>query len=165
MRISTGGIEAACKNKAPFKCCGDSIEIARFKQFLSDEIILNYNEMLREKATPNPRYCSKSQCSAWIPPECITGSLGTCPKCETRTCTLCNQRHHQEGCVQDKVDSAFWSLFTEQGWKRCPNCGHSIEKTGGCRHMICAGCKYQWCWKCEQPWDNSHFCGRPAPIT
>lgn len=31
---------------------------------------------------------------------------------------------------------------------QCPNCESSIEKNGGCNHLICRQCKYEFCWVC-----------------
>ncbi|CCC68849.1 hypothetical protein NCAS_0B07650 [Naumovozyma castellii] len=36
--------------------------------------------------------------------------------------------------------------------KECPKCSVSIEKNGGCNHMVCSNCKYQFCWICEGDW-------------
>ena len=35
-------------------------------------------------------------------------------------------------------------IFTEA----CPNCGISIDKAGGCSHMVCQRCKFEFCWSC-----------------
>ena len=39
--------------------------------------------------------------------------------------------------------------------KECPKCGATIEKDGGCNHMICKNlsCKYDFCWVCLGPWE------------
>merc|ERR1712107_979392 len=37
----------------------------------------------------------------------------------------------------------------------CPKCGATIEKDGGCNHMICKNqsCKADFCWVCLGPWE------------
>ena len=39
--------------------------------------------------------------------------------------------------------------------KECPKCQATIEKDGGCNHMICKNlsCKYDFCWVCLGPWE------------
>ncbi|RWS05825.1 polyadenylate-binding protein 7-like protein [Dinothrombium tinctorium] len=32
--------------------------------------------------------------------------------------------------------------------KRCPSCGVSIQKNGGCKHMCCFKCGKHFCWQC-----------------
>ncbi len=39
--------------------------------------------------------------------------------------------------------------------KECPKCHATIEKSGGCNHMVCrnTSCKAEFCWVCLGPWD------------
>lgn len=39
--------------------------------------------------------------------------------------------------------------------QECPKCGATIEKDGGCNHMVCKNqnCKADFCWVCLGPWD------------
>ena len=30
----------------------------------------------------------------------------------------------------------------------CPSCGVMVQKSGGCKHMVCAKCKFEFCWTC-----------------
>ncbi len=42
--------------------------------------------------------------------------------------------------------------------KRCPHCGHPMEKNAGCNYMFCI-CQRAFCWMCLRPWGNhtSHY--------
>ncbi|CAB1331777.1 unnamed protein product, partial [Coregonus sp. 'balchen'] len=39
--------------------------------------------------------------------------------------------------------------------KECPKCHVTIEKDGGCNHMVCRNqsCKAEFCWVCLGPWE------------
>ena len=39
--------------------------------------------------------------------------------------------------------------------QECPKCHVTIEKDGGCNHMICKNqnCKADFCWVCLGPWE------------
>lgn len=39
--------------------------------------------------------------------------------------------------------------------KECPECQATIEKDGGCNHMVCrsTSCKHEFCWVCLGPWE------------
>lgn len=37
--------------------------------------------------------------------------------------------------------------------KECYRCHATIEKNGGCNHMICSTCKAEFCWTCLGPWE------------
>lgn len=40
-------------------------------------------------------------------------------------------------------------------WQECPKCHVTIEKDGGCNHMVCRNqnCKAEFCWVCLGPWE------------
>ena len=47
----------------------------------------------------------------------------------------------------NEFSSFIWEeLFT----KKCPKCYASIQKNGGCSHMICKRCGFDFCWYCSQ---------------
>jgi len=41
--------------------------------------------------------------------------------------------------------------------KKCPKCSISIEKNGGCLHMVCNACKHQFCWECMGDYSPGHI--------
>ena len=48
--------------------------------------------------------------------------------------------------------------------KLCPKCEATIEKNGGCNHMVCRRCKYEFCWTCMTSW-SSHNQSTPFVCT
>ncbi|CAK8697362.1 E3 ubiquitin-protein ligase arih1-like [Clavelina lepadiformis] len=54
-------------------------------------------------------------------------------------------------CDDDSETSHWISANT----KECPKCQVTIEKDGGCNHMVCRNqaCKHEFCWVCLGPWD------------
>jgi len=55
-------------------------------------------------------------------------------------------------CDDDSETSNWISANT----KECPKCHVTIEKNGGCNHMVCrnASCKSDFCWVCLGPWES-----------
>ena len=37
--------------------------------------------------------------------------------------------------------------------QECPKCRATIEKDGGCNHMVCKRCKFDFCWVCLGSWE------------
>lgn len=38
-------------------------------------------------------------------------------------------------------------------FQECYRCHATIEKNGGCNHMVCSTCKAEFCWTCLGPWE------------
>jgi len=96
-------------------------------------------------------YCHKPSCSAWIPQKNISKSCkyGSCPKCSRHTCTRCRTEFHNGHCPQyhDLASPSMTDLAEKAGWRRCYNCGITVEHTEGCRHMHCR-CGANFCYCC-----------------
>jgi len=105
-------------------------------------------------------------CSA---PDCTHAAKGTSfePKpvkcrCGHLFCFACLENWHDpvrchlikmwiKKCNDDSETCNWISANT----KECPKCQATIEKDGGCNHMICKNlsCKYDFCWVCLGPWE------------
>eukprot|EP01065_Artemidia_motanka_P050850 TRINITY_DN8793_c1_g1_i1.p1 TRINITY_DN8793_c1_g1~~TRINITY_DN8793_c1_g1_i1.p1 ORF type:complete len:514 (+),score=79.95 TRINITY_DN8793_c1_g1_i1:77-1543(+) len=78
--------------------------------------------------------------------------------CGTEFCFLCGGSNHKPAsCVEVRDWAAKLGEGGSSAWiasktKPCPSCHVSIEKSGGCNHMVCRSCQYQFCWICEQDW-------------
>ncbi|XP_038067945.1 E3 ubiquitin-protein ligase arih1-like isoform X1 [Patiria miniata] len=85
----------------------------------------------------------------------------TC-KCGHICCFVCGENWHDpvkckwlrkwiKKCDDDSETSNWISANT----KECPKCHVTIEKDGGCNHMVCRNqnCKADFCWVCLGPWE------------
>lgn len=145
----------ALSSRAPFTCCTrDPIPASVATDFLPAQTVIQYDLMVLELTTPNPRYCSNRNCRLFIPPNSVHGPLAICPSCHTRTCSLCNNAEHAGVCAEDREGAAVVAMARGMGWKPCPRCGALVEKHGGCLHMTCkiSSCRAQWCWECLRDW-------------
>jgi len=52
--------------------------------------------------------------------------------------------------VIKQKNEVFSELWKKMRTKKCPSCKVSIDKNGGCDHMVCSKCNYQFCWACLQ---------------
>lgn len=52
-------------------------------------------------------------------------------------------------------DDSETSNWIAANTKECPKCNVTIEKDGGCNHMVCKNqnCKTDFCWVCLGPWE------------
>jgi ariadne-1 len=57
--------------------------------------------------------------------------------------------------LQKCDDDSETSNWIAANTKECPKCNVTIEKDGGCNHMVCKNqnCKTDFCWVCLGPWD------------
>ncbi|XP_002158303.2 E3 ubiquitin-protein ligase arih1 isoform X1 [Hydra vulgaris] len=53
-------------------------------------------------------------------------------------------------------DDSETSNWIHANTKECPKCHVTIEKNGGCNHMVCrnTACKADFCWVCLGPWQS-----------
>jgi hypothetical protein len=58
-----------------------------------------------------------------------------------------NTRDHPE----TDADGQLEELMRLEGWKRCPQCGTGVERTQGCRHIVCV-CGGEFCYQCGEVW-------------
>ncbi|KAL1966255.1 hypothetical protein VTN77DRAFT_4608 [Rasamsonia byssochlamydoides] len=89
--------------------------------------------------------------------------IRTCPKCCVATCTSCHSNHDGMTCSEYMYRvsgeyEAFEKLKQEKGFKDCPKCKTTMEKTEGCNHMTCPGCQTHVCWVCLKTFATSGPC-------
>jgi hypothetical protein len=108
------------------------------------------------------RYCPTPDCGQVYRAN-ATGKIHTCPKCVAAICLSCHSPHEDLTCAEYKYrasgeDRAFEKLKKDRGFKDCPKCKTTMEKTEGCNHMICSGCKTHICWVCLETFSTSKPC-------
>ncbi|CAN8064401.1 unnamed protein product [Agarophyton chilense] len=131
--------------------------------------------IINKDYTKKIRYCANSKCA--MPFDWVCDEVGSqdveqiarvlCPFCGTETCAICRcVWHEDQTCEQHAValDLESLSLLTrENHWKRCPHCGHLIEKRNGdCAFVRCT-CGCGFCHTCgaayltlEATFQNEH---------
>jgi len=118
------------------------------------------------------RWCPAPDCSSAIKAVRNDAQPVKCD-CGFVFCFGCSQPSHQpvqcdwlkkwlKKCDDDSETSNWISANT----KECPKCQVTIEKNGGCNHMVCrnSNCNGEFCWVCLGPWEShgsSYYnCGR-----
>lgn len=87
-----------------------------------------------ELRTANPTFCSKRECSEFIPVENIQHGMARCSYGHI-TCGHCKAEAHTGECDPDPDTEGFLNLARENGWQKCPHCKSMIERTDGCNEM------------------------------
>lgn len=117
------------------------------------------------QAEPGFRWCAHAGCgNGQIVEDYNVASAGhntfmRCLQCQRRTCVYHKAAWHDEKTCKQYDDDARSSdevrllqYFQRENVKRCPACGHAIEKKEGCDHMTChknaAGCGHEFCFRC-----------------
>lgn len=119
----------------PPKCCRQEITVESVGRFLGPELVKEYLEKKLEYVTPNPVYCSNTECLKFVPPARVINDIGTC-ECGTRTCKICKKAaHNNQNCPDDAPLQQTLQLAEQQGWKQCHVCHRMIELTVGCHHI------------------------------
>lgn len=120
----------------PPRCCREPIALDKARFLLGPTLVGKYLAKKLEYETENPTYCSQPTCSRFIPPLVIQNNVGTCVKCQLRTCVLCkSQAHVGMDCPQDNSTQSMLEMAEREGWKRCYSCHRMVELGTGCNHI------------------------------
>jgi len=122
-----------------------------------------YNHLVADNfVTKNRRikWCPGLDCPNAIKAESAEAKLVQCT-CGSSFCFACCENWHSPvSCkllkkwgkkCKDDSETANWMTSNT---KDCPKCYATIEKNGGCNHMICRKCKYDFCWMCLKEWKS-----------
>jgi len=107
------------------------------------------------------RWCPQADCNNAVKVQHVESRPVKC-RCGHTFCFSCAENWHDpvrchlikkwiKKCDDDSETSNWISANT----KECPKCNATIEKDGGCNHMICKNqaCKADFCWVCLGPWE------------
>jgi len=127
------------------------------------KVKLRYQQLIANsyvECNKQMRWCPKAECGHAVkvvypefqPVKCVCGTI---------FCFLCGDSWHEpvkcdllrkwkKKCDDDSETSHWIAANT----KECPKCHVTIEKNGGCNHMVCknSDCKAEFCWVCLGTW-------------
>nr|XP_023028452.1 potential E3 ubiquitin-protein ligase ariadne-1-like [Leptinotarsa decemlineata] len=107
------------------------------------------------------RWCPSPDCSNAIKVQHVEALRVTC-KCNHTFCFACGENWHDpvkchllKKWIKKCDDDSETSNWIAANTKECPRCNVTIEKDGGCNHMVCKNqnCKADFCWVCLGPWE------------
>jgi hypothetical protein len=155
---------ASSSNKEFSICCqGDAGDCSKTFSLeeLQDHLSSNtFEEMLAASFKSYIRrrpqeftYCPTPNCDQIYRLGQTTTNTRTCPKCLLQMCIACKSAHAGMTCAEYNYSSSaeaqeFEKFKREKGFKDCPKCKTTMEKTEGCNHMTCSGCGTHICWVC-----------------
>lgn len=107
------------------------------------------------------RWCPSPDCSYAVRVLYVDKRPVTC-KCGHTFCFACGENWHEpvkcqllRKWIKKCDDDSETSNWIAANTKECPQCNATIEKDGGCNHMVCKNqnCKADFCWVCLGPWE------------
>lgn len=107
------------------------------------------------------RWCPSPDCSYAIKVSYVDAKPVSC-QCGYVFCFACGESWHDPvkcGLLKKWIkkcdDDSETSNWIAANTKECPKCNATIEKDGGCNHMVCKNqnCKADFCWVCLGPWE------------
>jgi len=124
----------------------------KYQQHITNSFV-DCNLLMRWCPAADCIYAAKVSYSDAKPVECKCGHL---------FCFSCgNNWHDPVKCFYLKKwikkcdDDSETSNWIAANTRECPKCHVTIEKDGGCNHMVCKqqNCKADFCWVCLGPWE------------
>lgn len=119
----------------PPRCCGQLIPAETNRIFLPSKLVGEYQAKKLERDTPNRTYCHKPGCSTFIPLQFINNDVGSCVRCNAKTCVFCKGASHEGECPEDTAVQELLQLAAESGWQRCHSCHRLVDLKHGCYHI------------------------------
>ncbi|XP_055377371.1 E3 ubiquitin-protein ligase ariadne-1 [Condylostylus longicornis] len=107
------------------------------------------------------RWCPSVDCTYAIKVAYVDPRPVRC-KCGHYFCFECGENWHDpvhcrllKRWIKKCDDDSETSNWIAANTKECPKCNVTIEKDGGCNHMVCKNqnCKYDFCWVCLGSWE------------
>ncbi|XP_055325889.1 E3 ubiquitin-protein ligase ariadne-1 [Sitodiplosis mosellana] len=107
------------------------------------------------------RWCPSADCSYAVKVAYVESRPVAC-KCGHVFCFECGENWHDpvlckylKKWIKKCDDDSETSNWIAANTKECPKCNVTIEKDGGCNHMVCKNqnCKHDFCWVCLGSWE------------
>lgn len=113
------------------------------------------------ECNPLLRWCPSVDCTYAIKVAYVESRPVRC-KCGHEFCFVCGENWHDpvkcrwlKKWIKKCDDDSETSNWIAANTKECPKCNVTIEKDGGCNHMVCKNqnCKHDFCWVCLGSWE------------
>lgn len=113
-----------------------------------------------EASNPNAYHCKTPDCPAWVEIDPDVEQF-QCQACKTENCVLCKAVHQGMTCndYQDiqhgpdrrarenaATEDQVRGMIAAKNAQPCPKCGILVQRTEGCREMICTRCQCNFVW-------------------
>ncbi|XP_072038521.1 E3 ubiquitin-protein ligase arih1-like isoform X1 [Amphiura filiformis] len=122
-------------------------------QHLITNSFVECNRLMRWCSAPDCPNAFKASHVEAKPVHCLCGNI---------CCFVCGESWHEpvrcewlRKWIKKCDDDSETSNWIAANTKECPKCHVTIEKDGGCNHMVCRNqnCKADFCWVCLGPWE------------
>lgn len=104
-------------------------------------------------------WCPSADCGHAIKVQFFDAKPVTCV-CGHTFCFACGENWHDpvqcqwlKKWIKKCDDDSETSNWIAANTRECPKCRATIEKDGGCNHMVCKRCKFDFCWVCLGSWE------------
>ncbi|KAI9057163.1 hypothetical protein FKP32DRAFT_1661796 [Trametes sanguinea] len=136
----------------PPSCCRQAFDFQEVRPYMHSQLVKLVDKKTIEFGTKNRVYCHRPTCSAFLGAATAAVTRLLCTTCWHYTCGHCKGAEHNASVRCTSAEDAIVVALAEQeGWKRCPGCGHLVELSVGCYHMTCR-CRHQFCYLCTATW-------------
>jgi hypothetical protein len=143
------GITSMLNNESEFRCCGHLLHpklAQRYGNLASDQFA-ELTARITYITDSKPLFCHSASCSAYIPVYRVGASHeARCLSCELITCAECRKAAHP-GRICAHQFEVLDKLAKQMKWQKCPKCGIVVERTMGCKSIMCV-CKTLFCYNC-----------------
>ncbi|XP_076947267.1 uncharacterized protein LOC143619149 [Bidens hawaiensis] len=144
------------KIRSPATQCNHYLEISSCRPNITQHLFDKWCDVLCESKVLRVErvYCPNKECSELILNECDDQTLKrcVCPTCKKPFCYMCKVSWHDGFTCEeteknkDENNVAFDVLYKTNKWRKCPRCGHCVERVYGCRHIQCRYGVYSSVW-------------------
>ncbi|OSD06030.1 hypothetical protein PYCCODRAFT_1070477 [Trametes coccinea BRFM310] len=136
----------------PPSCCRQPFNFHEVRAYMDSQLVKLVDKKAIEFGTKNRVYCHRPTCSTFLGAATASVTQLLCTTCWHYTCGHCKGAEHSATvrCTSAE-DAVVVALAEQEGWKRCPGCGHLVELSVGCYHMTCR-CRHQFCYVCTAKW-------------
>jgi len=108
----------------PPRCENEPIPLSHVHIFLPSDLAKGFESKYAELSTKNRAYYYDPKCTTFLPTAAISEGtdIGTCPRCEKTTCTICKEPSHTGDCPEDTGLQQLVSTANNELWQRCFEC-------------------------------------------